>query len=125
MDDGLKYPSLFGGRTFEPWDARMSGKSVVVENNSFAVNPLLSGEADPWPYQLSDYLRGYSGRLISVKYQISNDKYCEKTGVLRVVGANFIGMQPLHSDDLLLIDLGAVKSINIGECRGYPSGRYG
>lgn len=124
MDDGLQYPNQFESRTFEPWDGRLSGRSVVVESNSFAVNPLPTGEVEPWPYQLSDYLRAYSGRLICVKYQVSNDKYCEKTGVLRVVGANFIGIQPMRTDDLLLVDLGAVKSIAIGGGGGRPFSRY-
>lgn len=126
MDDCFGYPNLYGNRTFQSQDSRISGESVVLENKPFIAgrNPSLSDDLDHWPHQLSDYLRGYLGRLITVKYQISNDRYCEKAGVLRVVGANFIGLQPISSDDLLLLDFSVIKSISIGDYRGYKTGRY-
>ncbi len=94
-------------RSFAPLDGDISGRSVVVSEE------IPRNEPDMWPCVLSDYLRNFRGKRVMLEYVLPNGGYAKKRGVVKAAGTNFIGLQTQGGKDLLLVDLGSVKCINI------------
>ena len=105
----------YKNRTFRDLNGVFNGSSVVM-NEAYS-EPQQIGSPDMWPYSLTDYLRNYIGRMVLVRYVRPNGGGCENRGVLKVAGTDFIGILPCRSDALLLLELSAVKSINIIDFR--------
>ncbi len=80
--------------------------------------------ANPWPYGLSDYLRGFVGKTVQVRYSTYNERPCVTEGTLEVVGTNFIGIKPQRTEDLLIIESGFIRSINIPHYKSSCNNRY-
>lgn len=109
-------------RTFQDPDAIISGKSVIVENSLVSErNNNIS--QDMWPYNLTDYLKSFIGKIVQIEYVLSNGRCCEKRGELQVTGTNFIGMQLNQTNDLFLLDLDSIKSINVFNYKGIIKSR--
>lgn len=102
--------SAYGNRSFQSFGEPLSGKSVVIQNDSFKLNK--SDVPEKWPYNLSDYLKDYVGKIVILEYVFDNRSF-RRRGRLQVVGTNFIGIQPSQSKSLLLLELSALKSIEI------------
>lgn len=107
------------GRTFQSLDGNISGKSVVIEKNSFTSECV---PQDIWPYNLADYLKNFIGKTVRVEYVLPNGRFYEKRGELKTAGTNFIGIRPMQSNDLLLLDMNSIKSINISDFQSKKSG---
>lgn len=97
-------------RSFAPLDGELSGKSVVVSEE------VTQSEPDMWPCMLSDYLKNFRGKSVMLEYILPNGGYAKKRGVIKAAGTNFIGLQTQGGSELLLVDLGSVKCINIYGC---------
>jgi hypothetical protein len=104
---------FYAQRSFLSPDSIITGKSVVVESGRLKPGGNDCDQESPWPYSLTDYLRGFLGRTISVKHLLPNGCYCQTTGRLIVSGSDFLGLQPYMSCDLALIALSSVKFVRI------------
>ena len=103
MDETEKTPAPQRG--FRTPEEAMSGRGAVYEPGR--------ERREKWPYSLGDYLKGYVGRRIRVGCVLPNGRYFEKAGELATVGTNFIGLRTGRADGLVLIDLAAVKGVEI------------
>ncbi len=104
---GYESNGLYGNRTFQDLNGVISGKSVVIDKESRSI------DSDMWPYNLSEYLKGFIGKSVRVEYVLPNNRCYEKRGVLKVAGTDFIGIQPFQTNSLFLLELSSIKSINI------------
>lgn len=96
-------------RSFAGIDDDITGKSVVLQetpSNSFQT-------VDMWPRSLSDFLSDRCGRTVTLEYSLPNGTFVRKRGVLRVAGTGFVGIVPMNTPDLLLVDLSSVKAVVI------------
>ena len=92
-------------RTFRTPEEAMNGGGAVAQRG---------GERrERWPYSLGDYLKSCVGRRVRVGCVLPNGRYFEKTGELATVGTNFLGLRTGRADGLVLIDLAAVKGVEI------------
>ena len=105
--------SNYSDRIFQSTDEIITGRSVVKESmqKSTEHNGLLP--LKNWPYTLSDYLQNFIGNSIQVKYTIHNGRHGEKQGDLIVVGSDFIGIRPLKTEDLFIIELSQISCVNV------------
>ena len=113
----LGFNDFFSNRTFQDIDSIISGKSVVLENESNQNNSNAS-TSDMWPYSLNDYLKFYVGSTVQIEYVLPNGRCYLKKGQLKAAGTNFVGIQLCQSKDLFLLDSNAIKSINIHDYIG-------
>lgn len=88
----------------------IDGKSVIPFKDSLPPPP--AGDS-MWPRGLSDFLRDYQGRTVLLEYALPNGAFMKRRGVIKAAGTNFLGIQPQGTDDLLLVDLGSVRSVSI------------
>ena len=102
MDEAKKEAAVKRG--FRTPEEAMSGRGAVYERGP---------AREKWPYSLGDYLKGYVGRSVRVGCVLPNGRYFEKTGELATVGTNFIGLRTGRAGGLVLIDLAAVKGVEI------------
>jgi len=60
------------------------------------------------------FLRTQIGRTIRVEFLIgTNGPLVDRTGVLLGVGASYILLRPINSDDIMLCDLFSIKFVSI------------
>jgi len=77
-----------------------------------------SGQQTPQTLQstmfIPGFLRTQIGRTIRVEFLIgTNGPLVDRTGVLLGVGASYILLRPINSDDIMLCDLFSIKFVNI------------
>ena len=77
-----------------------------------------SGQQTPQTLQSTMYIPGFLrtqiGRTIRVEFLIgTNGPLVDRTGVLLGVGASYILIRPINSDDIMLCDLFSIKFVNI------------
>lgn len=66
------------------------------------------------PYYTAGFLRQYIGHNMRVEYLLgTNGPLVDRTGRLVDVGANYIVLQPLLSDELLMTDLYSIRFVSI------------
>lgn len=109
----VEMSDLYQNRTFQKLDSDISGKSVVFERNYELEGSRGITPQEIWPYSLTDYLQKYIGKIIQIEYVLPNGRYSAKKGEIKVTGTNFIGIQPIQTKDLFLVDLNSIISINI------------
>jgi hypothetical protein len=107
-------------RKFLSPDDVITGKSVVREANREDADPAERTLANPWPYMLTDYLRNFTGKTVRAKYVLTDSESDEIRGRLIVVGSNFIGLQPDSTENLLIIELSALRSVEVDRFRDVP-----
>lgn len=98
-------------RGFQRLEDAISGRSVVFERERESAEKAERSEL--WPYSLPDYLKGYIGKTVLVRYSLANNRCCEKRGRLAVVGTNFIGLQTERPESHFLIEISYIVSIDI------------
>ena len=103
MDEAKKEAAVKRG--FRTPEEAMSGRGAVYERGS---------AQESWPYSLGDYLKGYIGRRVRVGCALPNGRYFEKTGELATVGTNFLALRSARTGGLVLVDLAAVRGVEIG-----------
>ncbi|MGI5978205.1 MAG: hypothetical protein ACOX66_01745 [Oscillospiraceae bacterium] len=91
-------------RGFRTPEQAMSGRGAVFERGNTREN---------WPYSLGDYLKAYVGRRMRVGCVLPNGHYFEKAGELATVGTDFIALRGNKPGGLVLIDLAAVRGVEI------------
>jgi hypothetical protein len=108
-----------GSASFVPPSIRMvTGESVMPGDIPAQPMPLVPSttqapEAATNPYYLAGYLKNYLGKNMMVQFLIGENSLVDRTGRLIDVGANFIVLQPVGSDDMLMGDLYAIKFVTI------------
>lgn len=66
------------------------------------------------PYYTAGFLRQYIGHNMRVEYLLgTNGPLIDRTGKLVDVGASYIVLQPLFSDELLMTDLYSIRFVTI------------
>ena len=103
MDEAKKEAAVKRG--FRTPEEAMSGRGAVYERER---------AQESWPYSLGDYLKGYVGRRIRIGCVLPNGRYFEKTGELATVGTNFLALRSARTGGLVLVDLAAVRGVEIG-----------
>lgn len=77
----------------------------------------LAGEAPSTvqsPYYTAGFLRNFLGRSMRVEFLIgTSGALVDRVGVLVEVGASYIVLRPLLSDDLVMCDLYSIKFVTI------------
>jgi hypothetical protein len=98
-----------GKRYFVSPESNITGKSVVVEEVPLV--PLVSGEAHTYtPSNLTDFLKAFLGRSISV---FLYNEQSTRSGILAVVGDNFIVLQPKMHAELTVFKLNSISCIDL------------
>jgi len=60
------------------------------------------------------FLRTQIGRTVRVEFLIgTNGPLVDRTGTLLAVGASYILLRPINSDDIMLCDIYSIKFVNI------------
>lgn len=99
----------------------------VLKFKSFDDNPeMLAAEGGetkilpPWgppssgnPAYLQEYLKTMIGRFMRVDFLIGSDTSVTKEGILKEVGTDYIVLEMLQSNDMLVCDLYSVKFVEI------------
>lgn len=62
---------------------------------------------------LQDYLKSIIGRFVNVDFLIGNDSLISKEGILKEVGTDYIVLEMVQSNELLLCDIYSVKFVQI------------
>lgn len=62
---------------------------------------------------LQNYLKSMIGRLVKIDFVIGNDTIICKEGILKEVGTDYIVLEMLQSNDLLVGDLYSIKFVQI------------
>ncbi len=62
---------------------------------------------------LQEYLKSMIGRLVKIDFLIGSDNLICKEGILKEVGTDYIVLELLQSNDLLVGDLYSIKFVQI------------
>jgi len=62
---------------------------------------------------LQEYLKSMLGRLVKIDFLIGSDNLVCKEGILKEVGTDYIVLEMLQSNDLLVGDLYSIKFVQI------------
>lgn len=62
---------------------------------------------------INGYLRAYIGRKVTVQFLIGTNSFVDKTGTLLGVGANYILINELETDDITICDFYTIKFVRI------------
>ncbi|MBP1924169.1 hypothetical protein J2Z76_000022 [Sedimentibacter acidaminivorans] len=62
---------------------------------------------------LQEYLKSMIGRLVKVDFLIGNDNLVCKEGILKEIGTDYIVLELLQSNDLLVGDLYSIRFVQI------------
>ncbi|NCC67128.1 MAG: hypothetical protein EOM14_02870 [Clostridia bacterium] len=103
--------NVYKNRGFLSPDVEFSGRSVVFNSADMPRDNLTSSAT--WPQSLGEYLKDYVGRQVWVRYALPSGQCCEKRGRLEVVGTNFLGIRSCRGDNLLLVELSYIFSVNL------------
>lgn len=106
-----------GGAPFVPPSIEMmTGESVMPEDYPgmpLIPSPTRMPETVENPYYVSGFLKNYIGKNMRVQFLIGENTLMDRTGRLIDIGASFIVLQPVGSDDLLMCDLYSIKFVTI------------
>lgn len=88
------------------------------ENNSNYSNeqmqkPFYSYDDDSDLKSLQSYLKTMLNRFVKADFLIGNDNLISKEGILKEVGSDYILLDMIDSNDLLLCDIYSVKFVQI------------
>jgi hypothetical protein len=65
-------------------------------------------------FYIPGILRSFVGQMVRLEFLIgTSGPLIDRTGTLVEVGANYVIIQPIESDDLLVCDLFAIKFVNV------------
>ncbi len=110
-------PGTYGGCGCGCAPSSMSG--VLADEGAEAGMPLVPASigTPEWvqnPYFSPGYLRNYIGRDMRVEFLIgANGALSDRIGTLMDVGASYIVLRPVGTDDLLMCDLYSIKFVYI------------
>lgn len=62
---------------------------------------------------LQEYLKSMIGRLVKIDFLVGSDTLICKEGILKEVGTDYIVLEMLQSNDLLVGDLYSIKFVQI------------
>ncbi|MGI5849751.1 MAG: hypothetical protein ACOX8Q_06780 [Christensenellales bacterium] len=66
------------------------------------------------PYYTAGFLKNFLGRNMRVEFLVgTSGALVDRIGVLMEVGASYIVLQPIQTDDLLMCDLYSIKFVTI------------
>lgn len=65
------------------------------------------------PYFLAGYLQNYIGRKVRIEFLVGTTTMTDRTGTLLTVGASYVVIQPIDSDDLMICDLYSIKFVTV------------
>jgi hypothetical protein len=67
------------------------------------------------PFFTPGFLRTQIGRKMRVEFLIGTNGFTDRTGTLVAVGASYILLRPIGSDDLMMCDIYSIKFVTILE----------
>lgn len=65
------------------------------------------------------FLREQIGKLVRVEFLIGTNNLTERTGILEDVGASYILLRSIESDNLIYCDINAIKFVTISTAGWY------
>lgn len=98
---------------FSQIENKITGKSVVGDRGFFPQERGCDSLSRYLPCSMTDYLKDYIGRSVQIDYLVPGGRFIKKQGVITAVGTDFIAILPKGSRCLFLLELSAVKSVNI------------
>lgn len=91
----------------------------VVEQSSFISNDMIKQpilgtpkESDNSQY-LQEYLKSMIARFVKIDFLLGNDVIISKEGILKEVGTDYIVLEMIQSNDLLVCDIYSIKFVQI------------
>ncbi|MFA5676213.1 MAG: hypothetical protein WDA65_06775 [Christensenellales bacterium] len=115
-------PGLPSGRSVMPSGTGATQEQFMPPDTLRPLVPLnsaapLAGEAPSTvqsPYYTAGFLRNFLGRSMRVEFLIgTSGALVDRIGELVEVGASYIVLRPLLSDDLIMCDLYSIKFVTI------------
>ena len=97
----------------EEKQAKTEDRNVIIDQNSPEI--LTNSIYTP------AFLREQIGRLMRVEFLIGTNNLTDRIGVLEDVGASYILLRSVESDNLIYCDIYAIKFITISSSGGYGS----
>lgn len=88
------------------------GQSVYSTDTAKQPAWVIPKDSDNSSY-LQDYLKSIIGRFVKVDFLIGNDSLISKEGILKEVGTDYIVLEMVQSNELLLCDIYSVKFVQI------------
>ncbi|HHW49636.1 MAG TPA: hypothetical protein GXX14_13620 [Clostridiaceae bacterium] len=120
------YENIYGRQMYYPQQANSQmptgiptgPSSAPVTPSAPAGVPAPSAAQVPTTVQSTMYIPGFLrtqiGRMIRVEFLIgTNGPLVDRTGTLLAVGASYILLRPINSDDILLCDIYSIKFVTI------------
>lgn len=90
-------------------DSRMTQPQVITSERAATTPTTLEST-----YYIAGLLRSFIGEKMRVQFLVgTNGPLLDITGTLVEVGANYIVLQPIDSDDLIICDLYSIKFVNV------------
>lgn len=62
---------------------------------------------------INGFLRTMIGRKVTVEFLIGTNTFTDRTGVLLAVGANYIVINEVETDDILICDFFSIKFVKV------------
>lgn len=119
MNGGENYPIM--GEVQRPTDRILQNRAtngiMPVQNNRMnqwqnMSNVTLQNGSCPDAY-ITGYLCGHTGKYIRMEFLFGEQTHVDKTGILREVGNNYVVMQEMGTDNMIVCPLNKIKFINI------------
>ena len=120
------YSNTYGRQMYYPLQTNLQmptgtptgPSSAPVAPSAQAGVPAPSAAQMPQTVQSTMYIPGFLrtqiGRMIRVEFLIgTNGPLVDRTGTLLSVGASYILLRPINSDDILLCDIYSIKFVTI------------
>ena len=109
VTSGTPGPSVFGETP--QMGGQMSGQMM---NAQIKVPTMQAPQSVQNPYYFAGYLRKYIGRDVRVEFLIgTNGPLIDRTGTLLEVGASYIVLRLIRSDDTQVCDLYSIKFVTV------------
>ncbi len=105
-------PMLQGMGNAQAGQNGLTGAPVIMPESLGAQTPTTLES----PYYTAGFLRNFIGKNMRVEFLIgTSGALVDRTGELVEVGASYIVLRPILSDDLLMADLYSIKFVTIYE----------
>ncbi len=117
MNNGENYPLM--GNMQRPTDQILQNRAMngMMPTQSRPITQWQNGMMQqsgscPDTY-ITGYLCGHTGKYVRMEFLFGEQTHVDKTGVLREVGNNYVVMQEMGTDNMIVCPLNKIKFINI------------
>ncbi len=94
----------------------MAGTGLAAAGMPSAMQPMtpaMPGMPTESTLYINGFLRTMIGRKVTVEFLIGTNTFTDRTGVLLAVGANYIVINEVETDDILICDFFSIKFVKV------------